>query len=535
MKRTLPQVLVTLAALLALCLETITSGTGAVAAIAPTNRPILALYTDIAGNYAAADIVTLTDEGYIHGFADQTFRPNSPVTRGQFLAYLMTLIEPTTGVVPQSKGQQHYADVPPGNWDFASVAAAYAAGWIQAAWVGATPGQDFHENYQASRGDAASFLVAALEHQKSPLVLPQGMSPLTYGEESGWFAGIPSAASTTYLTRADAAVVLTNIQQFLTNQAHPLMPKATPVLLGWNYGAGVSAYLQQDSENSPINTFVYDGFHLNAAGTFVNSLSASYAQDLQAQGKQAWGLFGNANNPGWTHTALLTPASRLQLAETVAAICESDSLNGANVDFENVDASDRDGLSLFVSTLASVMHQIGKEVSVDVAPPSAGSWSAAYDYGALAAAADQLIVMTYDEHWSGDPIPGPVTSVPWVQGNLSVLLQTVPANKLVLGVPLYTRAWPVSDPSAGSYGIPLVDMTALLAKAVSSSPNARSGQSLVVYKGPASARYEFWRDGPTVLQSIGELAESDHLDGLAFWRLGFESPAQWHQILPPGL
>ncbi|MCY0900742.1 MAG: glycosyl hydrolase family 18 protein [Firmicutes bacterium] len=535
MKRKVLHLLVTLAAFLALCLEANMSGTLAMAAAVPTNGPTGAPYTDIAGNFAAADILTLTDEGYIHGFADQTFRPNLPVTRGQFLAYLMTLIEPTTGVTPQSDGPQHYADVPPGNWAFASVASAYAAGWIQADWIGAEPGQDFHENDQASRGDAAAFFVAALEHQKNPLILPRGVSPLTYADELGWFAGIPEAASTTYLTRADAAVVLANMQAYLEKRAHPLVPAASPVLLGWNYGSNLSAYLQQDAADSPLNTFVYDGFHLNAAGTFVNSLSPSYAKDLQAEGKQAWGLFGNTNNPSWTHTALLTRASRLQLSETVAAICESDGLNGANVDFENVDASDREDLSLFVQTLTSVMHQIGKEVSVDVAPPSAGSWSAAYDYRALASAADQLVVMTYDEHWSGDPMPGPVTSVPWVQGNLTALLRTVPADKLVLGMPLYTRAWDVADPSAGSYGIPLIDMTSLLAKAVSSSEDARFSQSLVVYAGPASADYEFWRDGPTVLQSIGKLAANDHLDGLAFWRLGFESPSQWSRILPPGL
>lgn len=166
-------------------------------------------YTDISGNFAQQDIISLSQQGFIHGYSNGTYRPNDLVTRGQFLAYFMNVVKSVTKVSPGAH-QQYFRDIPPRNWDYNYVGAAEAAGWIVPSWIGVKVGGTFNENYQASWGDAASFYVASME-RAGKLTSTNGMAPLAYAKSIGLFAGIPSSQNQIYLNRASAAVVLTNI------------------------------------------------------------------------------------------------------------------------------------------------------------------------------------------------------------------------------------------------------------------------------------------------------------------------------------
>jgi len=49
--------------------------------------------------------------------------------------------------------------------------------------------------------------------------------------------------------------------------------------------------------------------------------------------------------------------------------------------------------------------------------------------------------MTYDQHWSTSPKAGSTAELVWVEENIQKTLREVPADKLLLGIPLYTRLW----------------------------------------------------------------------------------------------
>ena len=73
-----------------------------------------------------------------------------------------------------------------------------------------------------------------------------------------------------------------------------------------------------------------------------------------------------------------------------------------------------------------------------------------YTIGALAESVDYVMVMAYDEHWGTSPVAGSVSSLPWVERGLQGILQEVPADKLLLGIPFYTRLWEIEYLEGGS-------------------------------------------------------------------------------------
>lgn len=499
-------------------------------------------YTDIGNSFAQAAIVNLTAAGDIHGYANGTFEPNQMITRGQFLAYMMNTLQPYTGVKPAATGTT-FSDVLPGNWDYSVVSSAQSAGWINPYWIDVSKG--FDENNQASRGDVASFFVAALEHSSFHLQLPEGTTPLTFATDSGLFYGLPASANPIYLNRANAAVVLQNMQTLCEQETlHETMhigPGATgttgiPIVMGFNYGGTITSDLTEDEQDTAINTVVYDGFHLDSSMQFQGSLPASFADSLHAVGKQVWALFG-ADQPTLLTQALTSATNRAALVTQIVQMSSASQVDGANIDFEDVPANLESDLTMFMQELTTALHAKGMQSSIDVTVPSAGSYSAAYNYGALGQTVNDVFLMTYDESWSGDTTPGPVTSLSWVQGNVTTLLQDgVPANRLVLGIPLYTRAWQTNNTSQ-SQSIPLSTMESMIAsgQAVQSTMDATTDQSVDVYTDSSGIQWEFWQDGPNMLNTIGSLAVQDQLAGIGYWQLGDETASEWTTIIPSGL
>jgi spore germination protein YaaH len=116
-------------------------------------------------------------------------------------------------------------------------------------------------------------------------------------------------------------------------------------------------------------------------------------------------------------------------------------VDGINIDYEDVSDGDAAGLVAFTALLRNYTERQGLVLSIDTLIPR--PWTIEYDRKALANYVDYLAVMTYDEHYSGSPAAGSVASLPWVEDAVKDTLKDVPAGKLLLGAPLYTRIWTV--------------------------------------------------------------------------------------------
>ncbi len=288
-----------------------------------------------------------------------------------------------------------------------------------------------------------------------------------------------------------------------------------------------------------VNVVSPTWFKLKNGNGDIQSLAANaYVQWAKKQNYQVWGLFSNDFDPEKTHHVLKNYETRQKMIRQLVQYSEMYNLDGINIDFENVYLKDKDLLTQFVRELTAMAHQAGLIVSMDITFISTSEmWSMFYDREALAEVVDYMIVMAYDEHWGTSPKAGSVASFPWVEQNLEKLLEKIPSERLVLGIPTYTRLWKEQETEGGNLE---VSSKALSMDAVNEWMKERrltpkfdeaSGQHYVKYYAKAEkATYKIWLENAHSLSKRGQMVHDYDLAGVASWNRYFANDEGWGAI-----
>lgn len=315
-----------------------------------------------------------------------------------------------------------------------------------------------------------------------------------------------------------------------TEPAPPASPAAgAPLVVAFTAGtaksrASLAAHWQQVSLVSPTGMAVTSGGGVRGAPDSAAVATAA------AHGLPVWPLLQNdASDSAGIDALLSDPAAVGRLVAAASGALVEGGFPGLHLDIEGVPEKDRDHLSDLIHRLAQALHAQGRKLAVAVVPHKPGHlnvYSAAYDLPAISAAADLVTLMAYDEHTSLTG-PGAVAGLAWDQQVLAGSLPEMhsPATAL-LGLPLYARTW------AADGGVVADSYAASLGGALS-NPGARvdydfdAATPLVRSADGASSTY--FDDAASLAVKLS-LAASQHMRGIALWRLGFEDPAWWDAL-----
>lgn len=277
-------------------------------------------------------------------------------------------------------------------------------------------------------------------------------------------------------------------------------------------------------------------FNINADGTLAVTIpEEGYVSSLQAKGLLVVPFISNHWDRGLGQTAVY---NREALTDEIAAAVALYHLDGINVDIENLSDTDRDAHTEFVRLLREKLPK-DKTVCVSVAANPYGytkGWHGSYDYQALGEIADYLMVMAYDESYEGGTV-GPVAGYDFVERAVVAVLQDVPKEKIVLGLPFYGRYWREGD-ALGGQALTLRQIQRLFSETAYTlhydeaerSPRATfvlTESKTVGSKTLPAGSYTLWFENDRSIKEKLALVAKYDLRGAGSWSLGQEDSGVW--------
>ena len=307
-----------------------------------------------------------------------------------------------------------------------------------------------------------------------------------------------------------------------------------PFNMLWDHVIGENADLSAEDPLPGVGVISPTWFTLlDESGRVSNRASVSYVESAHAKGYRVWALVSNGFKKDMTKKFLASKKAQDLFIANMLAYASIYRLDGINIDFESVSNDDASRLTSFIDRFVRAGKTLGLAFSVDVMVPT--KWSRCYERRALSNIADYIAVMRYDEHWRTSPTAGSTASLPWVGAKLAYALAEIPADKLLLGIPFYTREWEETKTKGGnvsvkSRALSMASVDERLAATASQKQwLGAKGQYYFEYASD-DRKYKIWVEDENSIALRMAFVKKYALAGAAFWRKGFEKPEIWKTI-----
>lgn len=262
-------------------------------------------------------------------------------------------------------------------------------------------------------------------------------------------------------------------------------------------------------------------------GNFDSLASRAYVETAHSKGIQVWALLGNFNENVQTEVLLSRTSTRKKLIESLMSEIKEYDIDGLNLDFESLKSSAGPHYIQFIRELSVSCRKEGVILSVDNYVPA--PHTEFYNRKEQGIVADYVIIMGYDEHYGGGDM-GSVASLPYVENGIKDTLAVVPKEKVINGVPFYTRIWSVTGnkTSSSAKGITAAKKW-IEENKVSLEWDDELGQYYGELKGEKTSQY-IWMEEERSLSLKADLVDKYNLSGIACWKLGLEPSNIWEVI-----
>lgn len=240
-------------------------------------------------------------------------------------------------------------------------------------------------------------------------------------------------------------------------------------------------------------------------------------------------------------------SQRERLINQLIADALQTGIDGINVDFEKISNECGEHYIQFIRELSIRCKQNGLVLSVDNYVPK--GFNMQYNRKEQGVVADYVVIMGYDEHFAGSLEAGSVSSYDFVKQGIEETLKEVPAEKVISGIPFFTRLWEetpkTDDELAKDAGTEaeeyLTNVNSVALGMDAAKETVEKNKAELVWDEEAKQEfatwtagdvtYKIWLENAKSLEPKLALMKENNLAGTAAWTLGQETQDIWELIL----
>lgn len=310
--------------------------------------------------------------------------------------------------------------------------------------------------------------------------------------------------------------------------------------------------LQRIAESKGLTTIAPTWYHVtNTSGDLTSISSEEYVNYAHQSNIEVWATVrdfdGGISSYEESYELLSRTSNRENLINHLIADALRTGIDGINVDFEKISDECGEHYIQFIRELSVRCRQSGIVLSVDNYVPK--GYNMQYNREEQGIVADYVIIMGYDEHFAGSPVAGSVSSYNFVKEGIEETLKEVPAEKIISGIPFFTRLWAETPKTAEEIAdaagteeeeyttnvtSDALGMSAAVAKVEEAGAeitwDEEAQQDFATWTFEDTT-YKIWLENEKSIEPKLKLMKENKLAGTAAWALGQESKETWELIL----
>lgn len=309
-----------------------------------------------------------------------------------------------------------------------------------------------------------------------------------------------------------------------------------PISLAWDYYSEYVSAPTRTGKITGVNVVSPSFFYMTKYSTTniyenVGNEGIAYVNWAHGNGYQVWPMFTNSNMSE-TSKMLSDYKSRENVINQIIKYIKQYNLDGINIDFEGMYEADKDNFSRLLIEIRPRLNEIGAVLSVDVtAPDGAPEWSLCYDRYTIGKVADYVMFMAYDQYGLSAIKAGTTAGHNWVEANVKKFLgqEEVKAEKIILGIPFYTRVWKENNGNVTSNVVNIGNVNNVIPSNATKTWDEDLQQYYVEYK-KGGATYKIWVEDEKSIEAKLDLVSKYNLGGAAYWEYDRATNSIWNLI-----
>lgn len=284
-----------------------------------------------------------------------------------------------------------------------------------------------------------------------------------------------------------------------------------------------------------VNVICPTWFRLSDNTGSINSIaSASYVTQAHNLGVDVWALITDVDSKDMFgvdinfYEILSSSENRERLINGLMEQVDTYDIDGINIDFEKVRSDAGTHFVQFLRELSIETRKRGVVLSVDNYVPT--EYTAHYNRKEQGLVADYIVIMGYDEYYSGCGEAGPNASINYVENGIIKTKESVPAEKIINAIPFYTRVWESGEGEPDSATLTMANQSTWVANSgVEPVWREEYCQNYVEYQSNGKT-VQCWLEDTASIKVKLQVMNAQQIAGVAAWKVGIEDTSVWEVL-----